>query len=154
MADIASAPVVFLKAGDTCDAVRGWIALRSEGSAHQGFPVVDADGRLAGVVTRRDLLDPRATSTIAELVRRPPAVVFEDSSLREATDHMVREGVGRLPVVSRGDPGRVVGIVTRSDLIAVHVRRLDAERRREPRYRLGPRRSAARAAQADPVAPG
>jgi hypothetical protein len=43
--------------------------------------------------------------------------------------------------VARSDPGRVVGIVTRSDLIAAHGRRLDAERRREPHFRLPRRRS-------------
>ncbi len=128
--------------------------MHSEGSAHQGFPVVDGDERIVGVVTRRDLLDPGATGTVKDLLKRPPAVVFEDSSLREATDHMVREGVGRLPVVARNNPGRVVGIVTRSDLMAVHVRRLDAERRGEPRYKLRPRRAAVPATGADPVAPG
>jgi len=74
--------------------------------------------------------------TVQDLVKRPPAIVYGDSSLREAIDHMVREGVGRLPVVSRADPARVVGIVTRSDLVAVHSRRIEAERRSEPRYRM------------------
>ena len=136
VADIAVAPVVVLKARDTCESVRAWIARRSEGSDHQGFPVVDADGHIVGVVTRRDLLDPDATGTVRDLVKRPPAIVFEDSSLRDATDHMVREGVGRLPVVSRADPGRVVGIVTRSDLVAVHARRIDADRRGSSRVDL------------------
>ena len=74
--------------------------------------------RIVGVVTRRDLFDAGATGTVRDVVKRPPAIVFEDSSLRDAIDHMVREGVGRLPVVSRANPGRVVGIVTRGDLVA------------------------------------
>jgi hypothetical protein len=37
--------------------------------------------------------------------------------------------VGRLPVVTRADPTRVVGIVTRSDLLAAHGRRLVASNR-------------------------
>jgi chloride channel protein, CIC family len=140
VSDIAAAPVVALKARDTCESVREWIAKRSEGSDHQGFPVVDADDRIVGVVTRRDLFDPGATRTVQDRVKRPPAIVYGDSSLREAIDHMVREGVGRLPVVSRADPARVVGIVTRSDLVAVHSRRIEAERRSEPRYRMPQRR--------------
>jgi CIC family chloride channel protein len=140
VSDIASAPVVILKAGDTCETVRAWLATPSDASTHQGFPVVDGVGRVVGVVTRRDLLGTGATGLVGDLVRRPPAVVFEDSSLREATDHMVRQGVGRLPVVTRSDPGRVVAMLTRSDLITAHARRLDAERRREPRYRLPRRR--------------
>jgi signal-transduction protein with cAMP-binding, CBS, and nucleotidyltransferase domain len=81
-----------------------------------------------------------AAGRVRDLVRRPPAIVFDDSSLREATDHMVREGVGRLPVVSRQAPDRVIAILTRSDLVTAHSRRLDAERRGEPRYTWrGPR---------------
>jgi chloride channel protein, CIC family len=155
VADVATAPAVVLKARDTCEAVRAWLAHPSQASTYQGFPVVDGDGHLVGVVTRRELLDVSATGHVGDLVRRKAAVVFEDSSLREATDHMVRQGVGRLPVVSRGDPERVVAIVTRSDLIEAHARRLDAERRREPRYRLARRRPSEGAAGpvADPAAP-
>ena len=92
---------------------------------HQGFPVVDRDGRLLGVVTRRDFIDREPYTRVGDLIRRPPAVVFSDMSLREAADHMVRENVGRLPVVERGDPSRVVGILTRSDLLSAHAQRLD-----------------------------
>lgn len=56
---------------------------------------------------------------------------FDDCSLHSAADHMVQEGVGRLPVVSRDAPARVVGIVTRSDLLAAHRRRLDDALRQE-----------------------
>jgi CIC family chloride channel protein len=57
-------------------------------------------------------------------VHRRPAIVFADSTLRDAADHMVRENVGRLPVVERDDPRHVIGIITRSDLIAAHAKRL------------------------------
>jgi H+/Cl- antiporter ClcA/CBS domain-containing protein len=101
-------------------------SLRARAASHQGFPVVDAQGRLLGVVTRRDFLDPsHPESTRArDLVRRAPAVIFLDNSLREAADQMVRENVGRLPVVTRDDPRKVVGFLTRSDLLRAHERRL------------------------------
>jgi predicted transcriptional regulator len=71
-------------------------------------------------------------------VKRPPVVVFDDSSLREAADHMARERIGRLPVVSRDDPERVIGMLSRSDIIESHVRRLQAEHvdRKKPRLSL------------------
>jgi H+/Cl- antiporter ClcA/CBS domain-containing protein len=95
--------------------------------SHQGFPVVDASEHLVGVITRRDYLDKPPQTRIADLIRRPPSVVFLDNSLRDAADHMVRENVGRLPVVSREDPRRVIGIITRSDLLSAHAQRLSEE---------------------------
>ena len=123
----AAKPVVTLKADDALRAVREWMQSGAAGSTHQGFPVVDANGDLVGVLTRRDLLDSQrdGAAHVRELLRRPLAVVFEDSSLREAADHMVREGVGRLPVVSRAAPRRPIGILTRSDLLSAHERRLE-----------------------------
>ena len=137
VSEVAAAPVVVVRADDTLEHVRAWMATHAEGSSHQGFPVVDDDDRLVGVITRRDLLDPGENAmTVRGVVKRPAAVVFDDSSLRDVADHMARENVGRLPVVARDDPDRVIGIVTRSDVIAVHARRLDRERLREPHYRL------------------
>jgi CBS domain-containing protein len=128
--DAASRPVVTLAAGETLAAVRRWMAADGAEAGHQGFPVVDGAGRLVGVLTRRDLLDRSApeTRTLAELIRRPPAVVCPDNTLREAADLMAVEGIGRLPVVERAAPGRVVGILTRSDILAAYRRRLDGAR--------------------------
>jgi signal-transduction protein with cAMP-binding, CBS, and nucleotidyltransferase domain len=53
-------------------------------------------------------------------------VAYEDNSLREAADHMLRENIGRLPVVKREAPRIPVGMLTRSDILAAHHRRLNA----------------------------
>jgi len=37
---------------------------------------------------------------------------------------MVREDVGRLPVVKRNAPGKVIGILSRSDILSAHGQRL------------------------------
>ena len=126
--DAASREVVSLRGGDLLRDVRRWLSSTEKGASHQGFPVLDDKGELCGVVTRRDLLDPARSesATIASLVRRGAVVVYEDNTLREAADHMVRTGVGRLPVVSREAPRVVVGIVSRSDLLSAHEDRLDA----------------------------
>ncbi|HJW96048.1 MAG TPA: chloride channel protein [Thermoanaerobaculia bacterium] len=94
---------------------------------HQGFPVVDTNQHIIGVVTRRDFLGKPPSTRVRDLVRRAPSVVFADMSLREAADHMVRENVGRLPVVERSNPRKLIGIVTRSDLLTAHATRLRAE---------------------------
>ena len=131
--EIASTEVVTLPAEEPVEEVRDRIAARTPGSQHQGFPVVNGRGDLVGVVTRRDLLDLdiEITALVGDLVKRPAVVIYDDSSAREAADHMVHERVGRLPVVSRANSRRVIGIVSRSDLLEAHERRLHAHHRVE-----------------------
>jgi CBS domain-containing protein len=132
--DQATREVVTLRADDTLATVRAWMSAGDAAGKHQGYPVVDAEGHLVGVLTRRDLLESSEGDErrVRELVRRAPAVIFEDSSLREAADVMVLEDIGRLPVVAREAPDRIIGILSRSDLLRAHRRRL-LEHQRPPR---------------------
>ncbi|HEX8716967.1 MAG TPA: chloride channel protein [Gemmatimonadaceae bacterium] len=125
--DIATPDIVVLRGEDAVEDVRDWMASRDPKSLHQGFPVVDDDDNLLGVVTRRNLLnlDLDIQCKVKELITRPPVVIYDTNTAREAADHMVREQVGRLPVVTRAAPRRVIGLVTRSDLLTAHARRLD-----------------------------
>jgi CIC family chloride channel protein len=132
--DAAARPPVSLRADETAAEARAWLAAGGPGTRHQGFPVVDGEGRLLGVVTQREILvDAPPGARIADLIRRDPIVIFENESLRDAADRMAAENVGRLPVVSR-DGAKLVGILTRSDLVSAHRRRL-AESARAPRRR-------------------
>ncbi|HEY1952194.1 MAG TPA: chloride channel protein [Gemmatimonadaceae bacterium] len=127
----ATRDVISLRADQTLGEARSWLAKPDGGSStHQGFPVLDEHSLLMGVVTRRELLDPSYADDeyVAETIKRAPAVAYEDSTLREAADHMIIEGVGRLPVVRRDNPRQVVGIISRSDLLAAHAPRLSAAR--------------------------
>jgi len=56
-------------------------------------------------------------------VRRPPPIVSEDASLRHAVDQMARSGYGIVPVVARDL--RVIGLVSRTDVLAAEAQRLD-----------------------------
>ncbi|MDE2156563.1 MAG: chloride channel protein [Xanthomonadaceae bacterium] len=124
--DACSRDVVSLRANQRIAEVRLWLEANVMEAKHQGFPVLDESGRLAGVVTRRDLLDGKdaGAASVGSLIRRPPLVVEENHSLREAADHMVESGIGRLVVVSADDCGRMIGIITRGDLLAAHAQRL------------------------------
>ena len=129
--DRASSPVVTLPAGRSVASAKAWL-LSEAAPTHQGFPVIDDEGRVIGVLTRRDLLAPRGdeTLTVRALIHRAPIVVTGAHSLRDAADLMVQGKVGRLPVVASDGSKRVVGILSRSDLLAAHERRLDEGRRR------------------------
>ena len=125
-----SAPAVTLRASQTVADTCAWLATRSPETAHQGYPVLDERGRLCGVLTRRDILSPAAegASPLAALVARAPMTVVGNQSLREAADLMVLADVGRLVVIDASDPGHVVGMLTRGDILAAHRRRLHQAR--------------------------
>lgn len=116
--EVASSQVVSLLANQTLGEVRSWIAQRGPGSTHHGFPVVDQRHRLVGLISQRDLLDLREPDSkrVGELVRGPFVVTFKDNSLRQAIDLMAREGLGRVPVVERDNPGKLGGILSDSDV--------------------------------------
>ncbi|MGH7634843.1 MAG: CBS domain-containing protein, partial [Gemmatimonadaceae bacterium] len=132
--DVATREVVTLRARDTVGSVRDWLAGEGSHIRHQGFPVLDGAGGLIGVVTRREIMDPEhpVEKRIGNLVSRPPIVVYEDNTLRDAADQMVAAEVGRLPVVEREAPHGLVGIISRSDLLTAHAPRLDAASRMQP----------------------
>ena len=124
--EVATRKVICLTGAQTLGEIRRWIDSNASGSAHQGYPVVDENKQLLGVLTRRDLLNKTNPDdrTLRELIKRRPAVVHADSTLREAADLMVNFDIGRLPVVEREDTLKVIGMLTRSDILSAHRRRL------------------------------
>jgi len=123
--EIGSSPVVTLQANQTVAEVRDWLEHEGVLQRHAGFPVLDGE-TLVGVVAEREFLAPgvRPELTIAAILARSPVLIRAEASAREAADLMVREGIGRLLVV---DEGRLSAIVTRSDLLRVHGRRMASE---------------------------
>jgi len=128
--DIAAQKLIVLRADQTLAEARKWLASNAAGSEHQGFPVLDESQALIGVLTRRNLLvesDP-LDRKVRELITRPPVTIHPDATLRAAADLMVNNDVGRLPVVDNREGYRLVGFITRVDLVAAHRFRLrDAE---------------------------
>ncbi|MFF5842925.1 CBS domain-containing protein [Streptomyces massasporeus] len=122
-----------------------------------GLPVVDQDDQVIGVVSASDLTaheparaDPRrsrsrfgfpelspaarrrtaqaSARTAGELMSAPPVTAHAEDTIVEAARTMARRGVNRLPVLDEED--RLVGVVTRRDLLRVFLRP-DAEIREE-----------------------
>jgi H+/Cl- antiporter ClcA len=136
--DCATRDVVVFSGDDMLIEARKWLVSGEAGSSHTGFPVVDGESRIIGVVTRRDLLaeaNPE-DGPLSELLTRPATTIYEDSSVRQAADIMVGQNVGRLPVVTRANPTKVVGMVTRRDLLGAHKRRLNDATRANPTIRM------------------
>jgi len=132
--DFASRSVVALLAADRVAETRAWMLSNVDGSRHTGFPIVEEGGALLGVLTRRDLLGPGAKDdgALRDLVHGAPAVIAEGATQREAADHMVDLGIGRLVVVAKDGPPKIVGMLTRSDILTAHRRRIADSRLAEP----------------------
>jgi len=108
-----------------------------EASRHQAMVILDKDGKLAGIITRGDVLraldqDPAGVMTVLEAGTRNVIVTYPDEVLHEASAKMLRNNIGRLPVVDREDPRRVVGYLGRPGIMAARLRRLHDEHVREP----------------------
>jgi CBS domain-containing protein len=58
-------------------------------------------------------------------------VAFEDTTLQEASHLMAREGLGRLPVVKRENPRKVVAILSGSDVRTAMRQHLEAAEQEE-----------------------
>ena len=103
---------------------------------HQGYPVIDRSGALVGMITRANFLEQPVsasidTLTIAEIMRRDLVVAYPAGILPTAAERMAQFDVGRLPVVSIAEPSRLLGIVTRSDLLKPRERHVRDEQERE-----------------------
>ncbi|MFE7754425.1 CBS domain-containing protein [Streptomyces sp. NPDC057418] len=94
-----------------------------------GVPVVDDDDHVVGVVSESDLLA-RHKLAVRDLMTTPAVTVHAEETVADAARLMVRRGVERLPVVDEEE--RLVGIVTRRDLLCVYLRP-DSEIRRRIR---------------------
>ena len=109
----------------------------AEASRHQGILLLDGEGKLAGIITRADILraldhDPSGVMSLREAGSRKLIVTYPDETLHEAAAKMLRNNIGRLPVVDRKDQSRIVGYLGRPGIMAARLHRLDEEHVREP----------------------
>jgi CBS domain-containing protein len=113
------------------------------GQVQRLYPVMDSEGKMTGVVTRKDLqklLQEHAITSdnyqLAELVHHNPIVAYPDEPLRTVVYRMAGTGFTRLPVVERSNPQKLIGMISLNDLLKARARNLEEERRRERVLRL------------------
>ena len=100
----------------------------------RGIPIVDAE-KVVGIVTVSDLQriprEQMASTPVKEVMTQRVFVAHLDDSLLSVLETMTNHGVGRLPVVTK-DSGKLVGIITRTDVIRAYERAVDLLSKSEP----------------------
>ncbi|MEY2684617.1 MAG: hypothetical protein RJA09_1761 [Pseudomonadota bacterium] len=117
---------------DTQTVLAAWTQLAERGVGQA--PVVTAQGRLVGMLTRADLLDPQRlpqpdgsvlvwrallVQPVTALMVTPVPSVFPDTDLRRLAQALLDTGLPGLPVVDHA--GGVVGFVSRADILVAVV---------------------------------
>src|SRR5213083_2703827 len=101
------------------------------------LPVVSADGRFIGVLTRGDIVqrieqegEAVQRRTLGELVRKEAVEAFPNEPLRAVVYRMAEKGITRMPVVEPSSR-KFLGLIALTDLLKARARHLEEERRRE-----------------------
>jgi CBS domain-containing protein len=110
---------------------------------HRSFPVVDGEGRLFGLVSRTDALrwqvEQKEEGSLGDLLSDASTLVaYPDTPCGAVADMMVESGTGRVPIVD-AQSRRVIGIISRQDLLKVRSTQMRGEEvrpvRRSPKSR-------------------
>ena len=112
------------------DTVRVDMSLKELGQAfydthHHGFPVLDVEGNLFGLVTIQDLQRAKERGPIdgldvRDIATKSVLVAYPDEPVWVALQRLGVRGVGRLPVVERKNPKRMVGAIRRQDIVKAY----------------------------------
>ncbi|NQW21078.1 MAG: chloride channel protein [Chloroflexi bacterium] len=97
-------------------------------SGHHGFPVVDSNNDLTGIITITDLekvqRDP--SITVDEITTHNVIVVYTDQSLKDVLSRFGARDLGRYPVVSRDNPKKLLGVLRRRDIIMAYAGKVNS----------------------------
>lgn len=99
----------------------GEAAAEMQRHGHEGYPVVDEQDRLVGLLTRRAV--DRAIGhklehlKVHQIMKSGRITVRPSDSVQLVQELMVDEGWGQVPVTAENDPDRLIGIVTRTDML-------------------------------------
>lgn len=94
-------------------------------TGHGGYPILDDEDKLVGVVTRTDLRNRpegiELDAPVTEIMTRDVLVARPGETVHKVFDRLVDHEIGHIPVVAPDDPRRVVGWVTKTDVMRAEV---------------------------------
>jgi IMP dehydrogenase len=127
---LISRPIVF-RDTDTLETVRQEKARK--GYTFNGFPILDENDNLVGILTSRDIRFARnQNARVADIMVRNVTTAAPETSLQAAYDLMMRSKIGKLPLVRKG---KLVGLYSFSDVKSL-VENERPEYNRDSKFRL------------------
>lgn len=103
--------------------------------AFRGYPVTDAEGRLIGMIDRQTLQSMRARhpgeTRIASVMEPMATVALPHETCRVVATRLAMHDLERIAVVNDSAERRLIGLVSRSDLVKTSLRFFEEEYRRE-----------------------
>jgi CBS domain-containing protein/anti-sigma regulatory factor (Ser/Thr protein kinase) len=131
--DVMTTDVVTVSSKDTMNELREIL----RGKRISGTPVVEGD-QLVGIVSIEDLIKCLAAgemdTSIEEKMSEEMETLYADEPLIHAVRKFDRYGFGRLPVIER-DQGKLVGILTKGDIMKGLLKKLEIEYHEEEIHR-------------------
>lgn len=90
-----------------------------------GYPVIDVDGNLVGIVTIRDVQEallgrPPAKLSVGDICTKNVMVCRPEQTLSAALAQFGAHDYGRLPVIDPENPKRVIGILKRANIVTAY----------------------------------
>jgi CBS domain-containing protein len=102
-----------------------------EYNSHKAYPVIDEKENLVGIVTQGDLLkafdQDQTDKTVMEVAAANPVVTYADETVFDALSKMLKQNVGRLPVVERENPKKLVGYLGRANVLSSRLKQIEEE---------------------------
>ncbi|HID43328.1 MAG TPA: CBS domain-containing protein [Archaeoglobaceae archaeon] len=96
-----------------------------EETGHIGYPVMEK-GEIVGIITFEDIekvpVEERAERLVRDVMTEDIIHIHEDDSLEVALKKLVSYDIGRLPVVDRHNKKKLIGLLTRSDIMKAHAK--------------------------------
>jgi CIC family chloride channel protein len=91
--------------------------LRAARAIYHAYPVTDADGSLAGVITRHEVEENPSETLVGESLKEQKLLtVTSETSIRDAANRMIARDFQQVPVVSSGDSKKLLGWLTLNDI--------------------------------------
>jgi CBS domain-containing protein len=101
------------------------------GTHHRIYPVVNAEGRFAGVLSRESIESAARENTLDNTVlastEQPKLIATGDELLIDLVQRMQQNGTDRSPVIDSEESRQVIGFISPSDILRVRLRQTKGE---------------------------